>query len=209
MPKLLIATHNAGKIRDFKAILVPLGYEVVSGSDLGLPEPDESEVTFVGNARIKAYAAAKATGIEAISDDSGIEIAILGGAPGVLTADWSFDGNGGRDTGLALQRMQREISSAGGVMPQLARICCALVMARPDGTDDIFVANISGHIVWPPRGDHGFGFDPVFVPDGETRTLAEMTPDVKSRFSHRGQATRMLLDHLALRDTVMTPQLQP
>lgn len=190
--KLVIASHNAGKLREFAAFLAPLGITAISAGDLGLPEPAETETTFAGNARIKAHAAAKASGLPALSDDSGITIDGLDGAPGVYTADWA-EGPNGRDYLKAMTRAWDELDARGAPFPRMAAFNATLCLAWPDGHDEIFEGRITGHLQWPPKGDFGFGFDPIFVPDGYTQSFGEMDPEVKHRISHRAAAVAQLL----------------
>ena len=189
---LLIATHNKGKLEEFQQILGPLGITVTSAADHGLPEPAETENTFVGNARIKAHAAAQATGLPALADDSGLEVAALDGAPGVYTADWAETPNG-RDFIAAMHRTHAELTARNAPEPWHARFCCTLVLAWPDGHDEVFEGHAPGSLVWPRRGADGHGYDPMFQPAGETRTFAEMTPAEKNALSHRGAAIAALL----------------
>ena len=154
--QLLIATHNQGKLDEMRHLLEPFGIRVTGAADHNLPEPEETETTFVGNARIKAHAAAKATGLPALSDDSGIEIDALGSAPGVYTADWAETPNG-RDFIMAMERTQRELEAIGAVAPHTARFCCTLVLAWPDGHDEVFPGVMEGQVVWPMRGEQGHG----------------------------------------------------
>lgn len=189
---LLVATHNRGKLEEFQEILGPLGIIVTSAADHGLPEPDETETTFVGNARIKAHAAARATGLPALADDSGLEVAALDGAPGVYTADWAETPNG-RDFIMAMQRTHDELIARNAPQPWDARFCCTLVLAWPDGHDEVFEGHAPGVLVWPRRGADGHGYDPMFQPAGETRTFAEMTHAEKNALSHRGAAIAALL----------------
>ena len=185
--QLLVATHNAGKLEEIRALVAPFGVRVAGAADFGLDEPDETETTFLGNARIKAHAAARASGLPALSDDSGIEIDALGGAPGVNTADWADTGNG-RDFVMAMTRAHREILDSGATPPWTARFCCTLVLATPDGDDQVFPGVIEGQLVWPMRGDRGHGYDPVFLPDGYDVTFGEMDRWEKNRISHRADA---------------------
>ncbi len=190
--RLLIATHNAGKLEEMAHLLEPYGVTVVGANEMGLPEPDETETTFVGNARIKAHAAAKATELPALSDDSGIEIDALGGAPGVYTADWAETPNG-RDFVMAMERTHRELTDAEAPKPWTARFCCTLVLAWPDGHDEVFPGIMPGQVVWPMRGDQGHGYDPIFVPDGYESTFAEMDRWEKNRISHRAKAVQQFV----------------
>ncbi|WP_172297858.1 non-canonical purine NTP pyrophosphatase [Pseudoruegeria sp. HB172150] len=190
--KLIIASHNAGKIREIGALLEPFGIEVTSSADYGLTEPDETEETFVGNARIKAHYTARETGLPALSDDSGIEVDALGGKPGVHTADWAETGNG-RDFPIAMTKVWELLEEKDAPAPRTARFCATLCLAWPDGHDEIFEGKVDGQVVWPMRGTNGFGFDPVFLPDGETETFGEMDPAKKAPMSHRAVAFRKLV----------------
>ncbi|NSY37406.1 RdgB/HAM1 family non-canonical purine NTP pyrophosphatase [Leisingera sp. ANG59] len=185
--KLLVATHNKGKLKEIAEILAPFGVQVIGAGEMNLPEPEETEDTFVGNARIKAHAAAKATGLPALSDDSGITIDALNGAPGVHTADWA-ETPSGRDFKLAMTRANDELTAAGADSPRTAQFRCTLVIAWPDGHDEVFEGVMPGQLVWPIRGEHGFGYDPMFQPDGYGITCAEMDPAEKNKISHRGKA---------------------
>lgn len=190
--RLIVATHNTGKLEEIAALLAPFGISLSSNADFGLPEPDETETTFVGNARIKAHAAAIATGLPALADDSGLEIAALKGAPGVYTADWAETG-AGRDFGVAMTRAHDALIASGAAKPWKARFCCTLVLAWPDGHDEVFVGHASGQIVWPGRGALGHGYDPVFQPDGHLVTYGEMDRWEKNQMSHRADAFRKLV----------------
>lgn len=190
--KLLIATHNQGKLDEMRALLAPFGVIVTGAAEMGLPEPDETETTFVGNARIKAHAAVKATGLPALSDDSGIEINALGGAPGVYTADWAETPNG-RDFVMAMTRTHDELQEIDAPQPRTARFCCTLVLAWPDGHDEVFPGVMPGRVVWPMRGDQGHGYDPIFVPDGYDVTFGEMDRWDKNKISHRADAVQKLV----------------
>ena len=187
--KLVIATHNRGKLEEIQALLEPYGVAVVGAAELGLAEPDETEETFVGNARIKAHAAAQATGLPALADDSGIEIDALGGAPGVHTADWAETPEG-RDFGMAMRRTHEELEAVNAPSPRTARFCCTLVLAWPDGHDEVFPGVMPGEVVWPMRGEQGHGYDPIFVPEGYDVTFGEMDRWEKNRISHRADAFR-------------------
>jgi XTP/dITP diphosphohydrolase len=184
---LLVATHNAGKLEEIASLLAPYGVGVIGAGDRALPEPDETETTFVGNARIKAHAAARATGLPALSDDSGIEIDALGGAPGVYTANWA-ETETGRDFGMAMRKAHERLVASGAAQPWTARFRCALVLAWPDGHDEVFEGTVEGRIVWPMRGDQGHGYDPIFQPDGHDQTFGEMDRWDKNRISHRARA---------------------
>ncbi|MGD9916490.1 MAG: RdgB/HAM1 family non-canonical purine NTP pyrophosphatase [Paenirhodobacter sp.] len=187
--KLLVATHNLGKLAEIRAMLAPYGIEVVSNADFGLPEPEETETTFVGNARIKAHAAVKATGLPALADDSGIEVDALGGAPGVYTADWAETPNG-RDFVLAMTKTWDACEKISAPLPRTARFRSTLVLAWPDGHDEVFEGKVEGQLVWPMRGLHGHGYDPMFQPEGYDITFGEMDPEEKNRISHRADAFR-------------------
>lgn len=190
---LVLATHNAGKVREIRALLEPFGVKVTSAADHGLAEPDETETTFAGNARIKAHAAAKGSGLPALSDDSGIEVDALGGEPGVFTADWAETPNG-RDFPMAMAKVWNKLDEMNAPEPRTARFCATLCLAWPDGHDEIFEGTVSGRLVWPMRGDLGFGFDPIFMPDGESITFGEMDPAKKHGMSHRAVAFAKLVD---------------
>ena len=187
-PRLVVATHNGGKLEEIADLLKGFPVEIVSAAELGLAEPAETETTFVGNARIKAHAAAKASGLPALADDSGIEVDALGGAPGVYTADWAIQPSGERDFGHAMERVWEALERADAPRPRTARFRCTLVLAWPDGHDEVFEGRIEGQCVWPRRGDQGHGYDPMFQPDGYAVTLAEMDRWEKNRISHRGEA---------------------
>lgn len=190
--QLLIATHNQGKLDEMRHLLEPFGIRVTGAADHDLPEPEETETTFVGNARIKAHAAAKATGLPALSDDSGIEINALGGAPGVYTADWA-ETPAGRDFILAMERTHRELEAVGADHPSVARFCCTLVLAWPDGHDEVFPGTMEGVVVWPMRGEQGHGYDPIFQPSGYDITFGEMDRWEKNKISHRANAVAKLV----------------
>lgn len=187
--KIIIASHNAGKLREVAALLAPHGIEVISAGALGLPEPEETETSFLGNARIKAHTAARAAGMPALSDDSGFSVAALDGAPGVYTADWAMRPEGGRDYALAMGKVHDLAQHA---TDRAAWFTCALVLAWPDGHEEGFEGKAEGVWVWPPRGAHGFGYDPMFVPQGYSATFGEMDPDEKHRISHRAAAFALL-----------------
>jgi XTP/dITP diphosphohydrolase len=190
--RLIVATHNKGKLEEIAALLAPFGIILSSNSDFGLPEPEETETTFAGNARIKAHAAAKATGLPALADDSGLEIAALDGAPGVYTAGWA-ETDAGRDFDMAMRRAHAELTASGKAEPWSARFCCALVLAWPDGHDEVFEGHSFGRIVWPGRGAQGHGYDPIFEPEGHPVTFGEMDRWEKNQMSHRADAFRKLV----------------
>jgi XTP/dITP diphosphohydrolase len=189
---LVVATHNAGKLAEIHDLLAPFGVEARSAAQLGLPEPAETENSFVGNARIKAHAAAQATGLPALADDSGITVDALGGAPGVYTADWAETPNG-RDFVMAMQKTWDALELAAAPYPRLAQFRCTLVLAWPDGHDEVFEGALEGQVTWPMSGDNGHGYDPIFQPLGQTLTFAEMTKDQKNAISHRGRAFEKLI----------------
>ena len=186
--RLVAATHNKGKVSELKDLFGPLGFEVVSAADLDLPEPDETESSFAGNALLKARAAAQETGAPALSDDSGLSVTALGGAPGIYSARWAGEP---RDFAVAMAKVERELQEAGNT-DRSAKFVCALAVAWPDGYEEVFEGEVHGTLVWPPRGEKGFGYDPVFVADGETITFGEMDPDRKHAMSHRAEAFRKL-----------------
>jgi len=190
---LLVATHNKGKLEEIADLLKPFGISVVSAADLGLAEPAETETTFVGNARIKAHAAARAAGLPALADDSGLSVQALGGAPGVYTADWAETPDG-RNFGMAMQRVQDELCGIAAAPPYHASFCCTLVLAWPDGHDEVFEGQMPGHLSWPPRGDQGHGYDPIFIPEGYSQTFGEMDRWEKNRISHRARAFHKLME---------------
>ncbi|MFX0542318.1 RdgB/HAM1 family non-canonical purine NTP pyrophosphatase [Roseovarius sp. S4756] len=189
---LLVATHNAGKLAEIADLLAPYGIKVAGAAERNLPEPDETETTFVGNARIKAHAAAQATGLPSLSDDSGIEIDALDGAPGVYTADWAETPTG-RDFIMAMTKAHERLIASGAPAPWTARFCCTLVIAWPDGHDEVFPGTVEGQVTWPMRGAQGHGYDPIFQPDGHDITFAQMDPAEKNRISHRADAFRQLV----------------
>jgi XTP/dITP diphosphohydrolase len=182
--RLVVASHNQGKVREISALLSPLGVEAVSAGALGLPEPEETEATFTGNAALKARAAAEGSGLPALADDSGLEVFALGGAPGVYSARWAGPD---KDFRPAMERVRRELREMGAT-DLSARFVCVLALSRPDGSVETFEGEARGHIVWPPRGEHGFGYDPIFVPDGHARTFGEMRHEEKLPLTHRARA---------------------
>lgn len=194
--RLVIASHNRGKVREIADLLAPFGIALTSAADLGLPEPEETGVTFRDNARIKAVAAAEFTRLPALADDSGLAVAALDGAPGVRSARWAGPE---RDFGAAMDRVEQALA---GKTERSASFICALALAWPGmaysakakGHCEIFEGRVDGHLVWPPRGDHGFGYDPMFVPGGHDMTFGEMEPAQKDAISHRADALRQLLD---------------
>lgn len=185
--KLVLASHNAGKLREIEALLRPLGIEVISAGALGLPEPAEDAPDFAGNARIKALAAAIASGLPALSDDSGFCVAALDGAPGVLSARWAGPA---KDFAAAMATVNER---TGANPDRRAWFVAALCLAWPDGHADTFLGRIDGTVVWPPRGNRGFGYDPMFVPEGGQQTFGEMAADEKHAVSHRARAFAQVL----------------
>ncbi|SNT23771.1 RdgB/HAM1 family non-canonical purine NTP pyrophosphatase [Tropicimonas sediminicola] len=190
--ELVIASHNKGKVKEIRDLLAPFGVSVTSAAELGLPEPEETEDSFVGNARIKAHAAAKASGLPALSDDSGLSVEALDGAPGVYTADWAETPEG-RDFAMAMGKVWEACEQRAAPEPRIARFHCLLCLAWPDGHDEVFDGFVQGRLVWPMRGAHGFGFDPMFQPDGESETFGEMNPAKKHGMSHRADAFAKLV----------------
>jgi XTP/dITP diphosphohydrolase len=188
--ELVLATHNKGKLAEIDAMLRPYALSVVSAGDLGLPEPIEDAPDFAGNARLKALAAAEASGRPALSDDSGFCVATLEGAPGVLSARWAGPG---RDFAGAMARVHKEMTES-GTDDARAWFVCVLCLAWPDGHTELFEGRADGTAVWPPRGTQGFGYDPMFVPDGATVTFGEMTPEEKHARNHRARAFALLLN---------------
>lgn len=189
---LCIATHNRGKLEEIAALLAPFDVAVVSAGDLDLPEPVEDGTSFVQNARLKAHAAARATGLVVLADDSGICVDALGGAPGVYTADWA-ETPVGRDFTMAMTRTWAALEAADAPEPRRAQFCCTLVLAWPDGEDAVFEGTMPGRIVWPMRGSQGHGYDPIFQPDGHDLTFGEMDRWQKNRISHRARALSKLV----------------
>ncbi len=195
--KLVIATHNAGKLKEIAALLAPYGPECISAGALGLPEPAETGRSFAENAIIKARAAAEASGLPALADDSGLAVAALDGRPGVYTADWAerqwFEGAPGRDWFMAMGKVEGMLAALGPDAPRGAAFHCTLAIAWPDGEHALYDGRVEGALVWPPRGDRGFGYDPVFVPTGSDQCFAEIEPEEKHRISHRAAAFALLV----------------
>ncbi|WP_428548220.1 RdgB/HAM1 family non-canonical purine NTP pyrophosphatase [Profundibacter sp.] len=190
--KLVIATHNAGKLVEIAELLKPFGISVTSAGELGLEEPEETEDTFAGNARIKAHFAAKASGLPALSDDSGITVDALDGAPGVYTANWAETPTG-RDFPMAMKKVWDLLEAKNASEPRTVAFNCTLCLAWPDGHDEIFEGRVEGRLVWPMRGENGFGFDPIFLPIGHDLTFGEMNPADKKAISHRADAFAKLV----------------
>lgn len=195
--KLVIATHNAGKLKEISALLAPFGVECVSAGELGLPEPAETGTTFVENALIKARAAAEGSGLPALADDSGLCVTALDGRPGVYTADWAerqwFEGPKGRDWYMAMGKVEGLLAEQGANVDRSCWFACVLALAWPGGQSEVYEGRANGTLTWPPRGTLGFGYDPVFVPSGATRTFAEIDPAEKHRISHRADAFAKLV----------------
>jgi XTP/dITP diphosphohydrolase len=189
---LIVASHNAGKVREITALLAPYGIEPVSAKDAGLAEPEETGTTFRENAALKALAAARASGLPALADDSGLCVDALAGAPGVYTADWAElsprEGGPGRDWYMAMGKVEGRLAALGPDAPRTAEFCCTLSLAWPDGHVDTFEGRVAGRLVWPPRGKNGFGYDPVFQPVGHVMTFGEMQAAEKAPLTHRAQA---------------------
>lgn len=197
-PRLVLATHNAKKVGELRAVLAPVVVgldpaDVVSASELGAPEPVEDGVTFAANALIKARAVAAATGLPAVADDSGLAVDVLGGAPGIFSARWAGShGDDAANLALLLDQLADIAPEHRG-----AQFVCAAALVTPDGFEHVEEGVLRGTLATAPRGEHGFGYDPVLVPDGETRTTAQMTPEEKNAISHRGKAFRALAPHIA------------
>ncbi len=185
--KLVLATHNKGKLVEMRDLLAPHGIALVSAGELGLAEPVETETTFIGNATLKAVAAANGSGLPALSDDSGIEIAALDGAPGVYSADWAGHA---KDFSAAMRHIHEALMERGigFTKPLKANFTSVLCLARPGGTPECYQGKVFGHIVWPPRGSNGFGYDPMFVPEGHKQSFGEMDPAAKHVLSHRARS---------------------
>ncbi|MEL7685898.1 RdgB/HAM1 family non-canonical purine NTP pyrophosphatase [Citromicrobium bathyomarinum] len=195
--KLVIATHNAGKLKEISALLAPYGVECLSAGSLGLPEPEETGTTFVDNALLKARAAAEGSGIVSLADDSGLSVAALNGRPGVYTADWAerqwFEGEPGRDWYMAMGKVEGLLAQQGADVDRSAAFHCTLALAWPDGEYAVYEGIAPGSLTWPPRGQLGFGYDPVFVPEGREQTFAEIDPAEKHKISHRADAFAKLV----------------
>ena len=192
--KLVIASHNQGKVREFRELLGPYGIEPISAAELDLPEPEEIGVTFVDNADLKARSAADLSGLPAISDDSGLCVDALGGAPGIYSARWAGES---KDFGIAMERVHREVLAQGPEASRSAHFVCALAVCWPDdGQCESFEGRVDGTLIWPPRGNRGFGYDPMFQAIGHDLTFGEMDPDEKHAISHRAEAFRKLVTAL-------------
>jgi XTP/dITP diphosphohydrolase len=192
--KLVIATHNPGKLREIAALIEPLGIACVGAEELGLPEPEEIGNTFIDNADLKAREAADLSGLPALADDSGLVVDALHGMPGIFSARWAEDSQGNRDWMRAMEKVWQAIQESEPDGPPAAHFVCALSLAWPnDGQAEAFEGRVEGTLVWPPRGDKGFGYDPIFVPAGRDQTFGEMGPELKHRISHRADAFRKLV----------------
>ena len=194
---LVIATHNAGKLKEISALLDPYGVKCISAGSLGLPEPPETGTTFVQNALLKARAAAEASGLPALADDSGLSVDALDGRPGVYTADWAerqhFEGDPGRDWYMAMGKVEGMLQQKGADVDRSCAFHCVLALAWPDGEQAVYEGIAPGTLTWPPRGEMGFGYDPVFVPEGRDQTFAEIAPEEKHVISHRADAFAKLV----------------
>lgn len=185
--RLVVASHNPGKVREIGDLLTPLGLRVVSAGEFGLPEPEETGASFAANAELKARAAADASGFPALADNSGLEVEALGGEPGIYSARWAGPD---RDFNRAMRNVEERLQAAGAKDPSARRanFTCVLALAFPGGECHIFEGKVFGSLVWPPRGTRGFGYDPMFLPEGEALTFGEMQPDAKHAISHRARA---------------------
>jgi len=192
--KLVIATHNAGKLREMRALMEPLGITCVGAKDLDLPEPEEIGNTFADNADLKAREAADLSGLPALADDSGLCVDALHGRPGIFSARWAEDEEGNRDWMRAMERVWREVEATEADAAPAAHFACSLAIAWPnDGQAETFDGRVDGILVWPPRGERGFGYDPMFVPVGYEQTFGEFEPERKHEISHRADAFRKLV----------------
>jgi len=192
-PKLVIATHNAGKLREIRELLAPYGIECLGAAELDLPEPEEIGNSFVDNAELKAREAADLSGLPALADDSGLAVDALHGLPGIFSARWAEDEQGTRDFGRAMDRVWREVETAGEDSGRDAHFVCALSLAWPDGAIESFEGKVHGTLVWPPRGENGFGYDAMFVAAGMDQTFGEIEPAAKHAISHRAEAFNKLV----------------
>lgn len=189
--RIVIASHNPGKVREIAELLEPFGLQVIRADSLGLPEPEETGLTFAANAELKALAAAIGAKLPALADDSGLVVPALGGAPGVYSARWAGPR---KDFGLAMERVRQELAER---RDRSAHFVCALALGWPDGTCEVFEGRVDGTLVFPPRGEHGFGYDPIFLPEGESETFGEMEPSRKHAMSHRARAFEQLKQRLS------------
>jgi XTP/dITP diphosphohydrolase len=191
--KLVIASHNAGKVREIRDLLAPYGIEPVSAASLDLPEPEETGTTFAANALLKAVSACDLSGLPALADDSGLCVEALNGEPGVYTANWAETESGTRDWSMAMRKVEDRLQALGPNVSRAAHFTCTLAVAWPDGSDALFEGRVEGSLTWPPRGEMGFGYDPVFVPEVGTQTFAELDPAEKHAISHRADAFAKLV----------------
>lgn len=189
--KLVIASHNPGKVREINDLLAPFGADVVSAGELGLPEPVEDGDTFIANAEIKARAAAEASGLPALADDSGLAVHALNGDPGIYSARWAGPD---KDFNIAMKKVEEAIENIGVNADRSAHFACALTLCWPDGHMESFEGQVHGNLTWPPRGDKGFGYDPTFIPNGMDITFAEMDPQAKNAITHRANAFKKLVE---------------
>ena len=190
--KLVIASHNEGKVREIRALLEPYGVEPVSAKSLDLPVPEETGTTFAANALLKAVSACDLSGLPTLADDSGLCVEALNGEPGVYTADWAETGRG-RDWMLAMRKVEDRLQALGPNASRSAHFVCTLALVWPDNSDALFEGRVDGSLVWPPRGTRGFGYDPVFVAEGQNETFGEIDPDAKHAISHRADAFAKLV----------------
>ena len=201
---IVVASHNAGKIAEIAELIGPLGFSAKSAAELNFAVPEETGTTFEENAAIKALASAKKSGLPALADDSGICVDALDGQPGVYTADWAETADGSRDFNMAMEKVEKALAEKGAKTPETrtARFVCVLCLAWPDGHTETFRGQVDGNLVWPPRGDKGHGYDPVFKPEGHKRTFGEMSADEKTvggpedggALSHRARAFRLFVE---------------
>ncbi|WP_342644056.1 RdgB/HAM1 family non-canonical purine NTP pyrophosphatase [Rhodoligotrophos ferricapiens] len=193
--RLVIATHNPGKLREIADLLRPLGLDAVSAGDLGLPEPEETGDSFTANALLKARAATTASGLPALADDSGLAVDALDGAPGIYSARWAGPG---KDFAMAMRNVEERLQAKGATTPdrRTAQFVCALALAWPDDHVEVFEGRVAGTLIWPPRGALGFGYDPMFLPEGYDQTFGEMNPEKKHAISHRARAFTALTGHV-------------
>jgi XTP/dITP diphosphohydrolase len=201
---IVVASHNAGKIQEIRDLIGPLGFTAKSAADLEFAEPDETGTTYEENARIKALASAMASGLPALSDDSGLAVDALDGAPGVYTANWAEREDGSRDFAMAMEKVEKALAEKGATTPEsrTGRFVSVLCLAWPDGHTELFRGEVEGHIVWPPRGTKGFGYDPVFQPVGYDETFGEMPAEAKHGWkpgdehalSHRARAFKLFVE---------------
>ncbi|MFC3071668.1 RdgB/HAM1 family non-canonical purine NTP pyrophosphatase [Shinella pollutisoli] len=201
---IVVASHNAGKIREIADLIGPFGFDAKSAAELNFVEPDETGTTFEENAAIKALASARASGLPALSDDSGLAIDALDGAPGVYTANWAEKEDGTRDFSMAMEKVEKALAEKGALSPETrtARFVSVLCLAWPDGHTELFRGEVEGRVVWPPRGEKGFGYDPVFQPEGYEVTFGEMSAEEKhgwkpgdaAALSHRARAFKLFVE---------------